>query len=122
MSNLKIFDKVDEDITKYGWHVLSVACAGGIRQTKSIDMDDLVGDIVKGFFRGIGYILAEIFFRTVCYWIGWPICKAITLGHYPLSKQIVSLGEYGGNNRGFWCSAVGLVVLIFVSLLAAGQF
>jgi len=26
MSNSKIFDKVDKDIAKYGWHVLSVAC------------------------------------------------------------------------------------------------
>lgn len=26
MSNPKIFEKVDEDIAKYGWHVLSVTC------------------------------------------------------------------------------------------------
>ena len=85
-------------------------------------MDDLIGEIGKGFVRGIGYILAEIFFGTVCYWIGWPICKVVTLGRYPSSKQVVYLEDYSGNNRGFWCSAVGLVVLIFVSLFAAGQF
>ena len=84
-------------------------------------MDDLIGDIGKGFFRAIGYILAEIFFRTICYWVGWPVCKLVTLGCYPSSKQFVYLEDYNGNHYGFWCSAVGLVVLIMAGCFCAGQ-
>jgi len=84
-------------------------------------MDDLIGEIGRGFLRGVGYILAEIFFGTICYWIGWPICKIVTLGRYPSSKQTVYLESYSGNNQGFWCSAVGLIVLIVVGLVAMGQ-
>lgn len=83
-------------------------------------MDDLIGEIGRGFLRGIGYILAEIFFGTICYWIGWPICKILTFGRYPSSKQIVYLDDYNGRNQGFWCSAVGLIVLIIVSLVVTG--
>ena len=75
-------------------------------------MDDLVGEIGKGFIRGIGYILAELFFGTVCYWVGWPVCRLATLGRYPASNQVVYLEEYGQRNSGFWCSAVGLLVII----------
>ena len=85
-------------------------------------MDDLIGEIGKGFLRGIGYILAEIFFGTICYWIGWPICKLVTFGNYPASKQVVYLGDYNGNNQGFWCSAVGFIVLVVLGLFLAGQF
>jgi len=85
-------------------------------------MDDLIEDIGKGFFRGIGYILAEIFFGTVCYWVGWPICKIITLGKYPQPSQTVYLGEYGARDRGFWCSVIGLLVIILTGLYFMGQF
>lgn len=85
-------------------------------------MDDLIGEIGKGFFRGIGYIIAEIFFGTICYWVGWPICKVVTFGKYPSSEQLVYLEDYSGGNNGFWCSAVGLLVLVFVGLFLGGQF
>ncbi|WP_143186913.1 hypothetical protein [Microbulbifer donghaiensis] len=85
-------------------------------------MDDLIGEIGKGFFRGIGYFLAEIFFGTICYWVGWPICKLVTLGKYPSSKQAVYLEDYSGNNQGFLCSAVGLAALVVGGLFGAGQF
>jgi hypothetical protein len=87
-------------------------------------MDDLIGEIGKGFFRGIGYILAEIFFGTICYWIGWPICKVITLGKYPSSNDVVCLddGWSGSRNNNFWCGAVGLLSIILIGLYYMGQF
>ena len=85
-------------------------------------MDDLLGELGKGFIRGIGYILAEIFFGTICYWVGWPICKLVTFGKYPSSNQIVYLDDYSNRNKGFWCSAVGFIAIIFIVLYLAGQF
>lgn len=85
-------------------------------------MDDLISEIFKGFFRVIGYILAEIFFGTVCYWVGWPICKLVTLGKYPSSQQVVYLGGSNSNIQGFWCSSVGLVFLIVLGLFTAELF
>ncbi|MGY8873002.1 MAG: hypothetical protein ACKVJE_21465 [Pseudomonadales bacterium] len=85
-------------------------------------MDDIISEIGKGFFRGIGYILAEIIFGTICYWVGWPICKIVTLGKYPSSNQVVYLDEYTNRNNGFWCSAVGLLAIILAGLYFLGQF
>ena len=85
-------------------------------------MDDLIGEILKGFFRGLGYILAEIFFGTFCYWAGWPICKLVTFGKYPSSKQLVYLESSSHNNQGFWCSAVGFLALAVCGLYAGGLF
>jgi hypothetical protein len=77
-------------------------------------MDDLIGEIGKGFIRGIGYILAELFFGTVCYWVGWPVCRLATLGKYPASNQAVYLEGYGQRDSGFWCSAVGFLVIVII--------
>ena len=73
-------------------------------------MEEILGEIGKGFFRGIGYILAEIFFWTICYWVGWPICKVLTLGSYPRKSNSMFLDEQGHN--GFWCAVVGLLTII----------
>ena len=85
-------------------------------------MDDLIGEIGKGFLRGLGYILAEIFFGTVCYWIGWPICKIFTLGKYPQSDRVVYLDDYTGKRSGFWCSGIGLLTIVFCGLYYVGLF
>lgn len=85
-------------------------------------MENIFGEIGRAFIRGIGYILAEIFYGTICYWVGWPICKLVTFGKYPQSKQVVYLDDYSGSNKGFWCSAVGLITIIIVGLYLMGQF
>lgn len=87
-------------------------------------MDTLLEEIAKGFFRGIGYILAEIFFGTICYWVGWPICKLLTLGRYPSSNDIVYLDDSGsgGRKNNFWCAAVGLLVIVLAGMYLLGQF
>jgi len=46
-------------------------------------MEDIVSEIGKGFLRGIGYLLVEVLFNFVFYYIGWPICKILSLGTYP---------------------------------------
>ena len=76
-------------------------------------MDNLFEELLKGFFRGIGYILAEIFFGTICYWVGWPVCKLMTLGKYPKSSQVVYL-ENTRSEHGWGCSVVGMLVLLIL--------
>lgn len=83
-------------------------------------MDDLVEELGKGFLRGIGYILAEIFFGTICYWVGWPICKVLTFGKYPSSSQVVYLENCSARNVGFWCSAVGSLTLLLSAIYIVG--
>lgn len=86
-------------------------------------MDNLMEDIVRGFLRGVGYILADIFFRILCYWIGWPICKIITLGKYPCSNHTMYIDDGGaGFYNNIWCSIAGLLAIVFVGLYFAGQF
>lgn len=84
-------------------------------------MDDILSEIGKGFFRLIGYILAEIFLGTVCYWVGYPVCKLFTFGSYPLSTDFALLGS-GTESEGLWCSIIGLLTIIFSVLYFTGQF
>ncbi|MDK2594007.1 hypothetical protein [Pseudoalteromonas obscura] len=79
-----------------------------------VNMEDVLSEIAKGVFRAIGYILADVFYGTVCYWIGWPICKLITAGEYPKDKQAVYFE--GESSSGYWCSAIGLITIILVAL------
>lgn len=74
------------------------------------DIFGFPGEILKGFLRGIGYILAEIFFRIICCWIGRPLCKLITLGSYLKRNNGIYLDD--GINSDFWCSFLGLMVVI----------
>jgi hypothetical protein len=83
-------------------------------------MEEVIGEIAKGFFRGIGYILAEIFFWNICYWIGWPICKLVTLGAYPKSEKTVYIDD--SRHSGVWCAVVGLIVVVIFVLYFLGVF
>lgn len=79
-------------------------------------MDGFFEEIGRGVFRGIGYILAEVFFRTICYWVGWPICKLVTLGKYPSAFKVIYLDEHRSRADGALCAVVGLLALIVLAL------
>jgi hypothetical protein len=83
-------------------------------------MEDILGELAKGFFRGLGYIIAEIFFWFICYWIGWPICKLLTLGAYPKPQKTMYLD--GTQHSGVWCPIVGLAVVLVAGLYFLGVF
>lgn len=76
-------------------------------------MDEFLSAIGKALLRIIGQVFVEILFDFVCYWVGWPICKIMTLGEYPGSKR-------SANDH--WCSAVGLVTLAILLLQFGNQF
>jgi di/tricarboxylate transporter len=77
-------------------------------------MEQLIEEFFKGVFKALGYLLVEIFFSTLCYWVGWPVCKLMTLGKYPTSKQIVHIDYYQQNSSSLWCSVVGFLVLLLI--------
>lgn len=85
-------------------------------------MDDILNDVGKGIFRIFGFILAELFFGTVCYWIGFLICKVVTLGGYPMDNSFVFLELNDVYSEGFWCSVAGFITIIFSVLYFTGQF
>ena len=79
----------------------------------------MLDDFVGGFLKVIWWFFSELFFSTFCYWIGWPLCKMITLGRYPHPGQS-AFNEEIGNNNGFICALVGLAVLVGLGLLFIG--
>ena len=85
-------------------------------------MDSFFEEIGRGFFRGIGHILVEVFFRTVCYWVGWPICKLVTLGKYPSVSKVIYFDEHSSRAGGALCAVVGLLALMVLALYLLVQF
>ena len=71
-------------------------------------MDDIFEEIGKGIARAIGFIIMDILYNFVCYYIGWPIMKTITFGKFPEKVNYDYLHSY--NRQGALCSFLGLVV------------
>lgn len=61
--------------------------------------------------------LARVLFYGLCYAIGWPFVKLITLGTYPRKH-----GWLDDNRDGLWTSMLGLVILLVGILAVCGQF
>ena len=83
-------------------------------------MEDIVSEIGKGFLRGIGYLLVEVLFNFILYYIGWPICKILSLGTYP--KKVTHDYLYTDTRQGLLCSLVGFTFVLLVGLYLTGQF
>lgn len=83
-------------------------------------MEDIASEIGKGILRGLGHVLVEVLFNFVFYYIGWPICKILTLGTYP--KKQTDNRPHSETRQGFLCSAVGLFFVIIIGLYLSGQF
>lgn len=77
-------------------------------------MDDIISEIWKGYLRAVGYILAEIFFNHICYWVGWLICKLLSFSKFP---QIQG-NSFGRNQRQqqYWCALVGFMAIVGIAI------
>lgn len=73
-------------------------------------MDSVLEELAKGFFRGLAYVIVEIFFGKVCYLLGWPVCKLLSFGKYPSAHH--SAQADSGSRQSYWCSFAGLIVLL----------
>jgi hypothetical protein len=67
--------------------------------------------IVELLSTHVRVLVVEILFGSVFYWVGWPVCKAITFGRYPNS-----LASSNGKNRDVMVSLVGVTVSLGVFL------
>ncbi|MCU7553774.1 hypothetical protein OCL06_04070 [Alteromonas sp. ASW11-19] len=83
-------------------------------------MEEVASEVGKGLFRIIVFVLLDILFWAVCYWVGYPICKLLTLGQYP--QRTTSFAADHHAKTDFWCAAVGLLTLLLVSLSLMGAF
>lgn len=61
-------------------------------------------------------LLIEVIFRGICFPIGWPIVRLLTLGKYPSKGTWFSY-----TSESEWTAAVGLVVLVIAVLVAMKQ-
>lgn len=83
-------------------------------------MEDIVSEIGKGFLRAIGFFLVEVIFNFVFYYIGWPICKILSLGTYP--QKVTNDYLHTDTRQGLLCSFVGFTFVVLVGLYLTGQF
>lgn len=61
--------------------------------------------------------LVELMFRTICFPVGWPVVKIITLGKYP------SKGSwFASTPESQWTTGTGAVVLAVAMMAALKQF
>ena len=82
-------------------------------------MDEFYSGLLRSIFRFVGFVLFEFFFGTVCYFAGWPVCRALTLGRYPYQGQR-PYSDFSVSQEGWPCSLVGFVTIVVLGLLFAG--
>ena len=73
----------------------------------------MIDETGGGFLKLIWSVVWEFFFGTLCYFIGWPVCKLITLGRYPPSESSID-NAYSRQKEGLPCTLVGFVTLVTI--------
>jgi len=86
-------------------------------------IEDVVAQAGKGFFRGIGFLIAELLFWRLCYIVGWPVCKILTLGQYPRRvERERAIFRQEKAHTGFTCAASGLIILLVLAVIYSGYW
>ena len=67
-------------------------------------------EVISGVFKGFGILLLDFIFWHVCYRVGLPVCKLVTLGRYPSSSAV----PHQRRPQGVVCGITGLLVIIGV--------
>jgi len=83
-------------------------------------MEEIVESIFKGLGRAISYIVVQIIFEFLFYYIGWPFMKIITLGKYPKGKK--SYGWHIESREGVLTSLLGLIVVVGVTIFVVTTY
>ena len=75
---------------------------------------DVAFELVLRFF---GYVILEVFFRIICYSIGYAFLKVVSFGKYP---RQYSLSEGSQSDVGY-CIGLGLLAVLLVVGLVVGR-
>ncbi|MFC4259861.1 hypothetical protein ACFOZ5_12545 [Marinobacter lacisalsi] len=85
-------------------------------------MEELADGSLKAVFRLLSLVVRsliwlvwELYFEIIAWYVGWPICRALSFGRYP--KE--AIGESEDANM-FTSILVSLVGLAFLAALAVG--
>lgn len=73
----------------------------------------LVGLLV----RALLWLIWEMFFEVIAWYVGWPICRLLSFGRYP--KEGINEHEQTTTFTQFVVSIVGLLFLIGIAVLIA---
>jgi len=65
--------------------------------------------------RGLIWLAQEILFDVVFWFVGWPICRSLTLGKYPYES--IHYREESSTITQFIVSSVGFLVLLGSGIL-----
>ncbi len=87
-------------------------------------MEELAEGALKGALRLVGvlvraliWLVWEFCFEGIAWYVGWPICRALSLGRLP--QEAMTEHEQASNLTNCTVSLVGLVGLIGLAVLIA---
>jgi len=87
-------------------------------------LDELAEGALKGLLRLVGvvvraliWLIWELCFEVIAWYIGWPICRALSFGRTP--QESITEHEQASNLTSFTVSVVGLVSLVGLAILIA---
>lgn len=63
------------------------------------------------------YDMGEIILQAICFPVGWPLMKVLSLGKYPIKGS-----WFSESPSAQWTSGLGLAVLVVATMAALNQF
>ncbi|MEH6367792.1 MAG: hypothetical protein V7764_16120 [Pseudomonas marincola] len=85
-------------------------------------MDELIEGAAKTLLRVLGgalrliiWLVWELCFQILAWYAGWPLCRVITLGHYP--QEGIHDYDHAPDLRSFVVCTVGLVAICSLAAL-----
>lgn len=87
-------------------------------------MEELAEGAVKGILRLVGvfvrsliWLIWELCFETIAWYVGWPVCRVISFGKLP--EEAINGHERAPTLTNFIVSMVGLVSLFGAAIVIA---
>lgn len=87
-------------------------------------MEELAEGLLKATLRALGllirfliWLIMELFFEVTAWYVGWPICRALSLGNWP--RQSIGEHELAAPLTRFTVSVVGILTLLGIVILLA---
>lgn len=84
-------------------------------------MEELADGSLRGVFRLLSLIVRsliwliwDMFFEVIAWYVGWPICRVLSFGRYP--KEAIGECEDAGMFTNILVSVVGLAFLVALAV------